>query len=221
MEPNQSDSHLSSNPERSIPNSGHQDYDTPVHAGPKRKGLTSFVRYLVLALVILTISFVASTLLPENPNHSDQNLIERAIDASDGLVPSFESSDPQLLTEFIGENFEWDSGPPFINETALRGVAIHEVLEGLELPSYVYEDAHGGQIAVYIISYRLLDESVSTLLIDENILKRVSEEYDLVSAPSKTGTQAVMWREYSFLFLAVSSSDAPVLMSRINPKRSP
>jgi len=188
---------------------------------PIKKGPRSLFKYLVLGLFIFIISFIAAVLLPETRSYTQVNLVQRAIDASDGLEPNFESNDVQVLTDFVQEQFQWDSRAPYITETALRGVAVHEIIDGVELPSYVYEDAHGGQITVYMISYRLLDERPDNLSIDDLVLKNVSEEYQLIAAPSSTGTQAVMWREYSFLFLAVSSNDTPMLITRINPKRSP
>lgn len=201
--------------------SSSSEYRSAEFIEQKKKSPLHLVKYLLLGLVILTFSFIAAKLFPENPSTPQQNLIERAVQANDDLVPSYESPDPQLLTDFVREQFEWDSGPPFINETALRGVAVHEIVEGLELPSYIYEDAQGGQITVYIISYKLLDERTDNLAIDNSVLMKVSDEYHLVVAPSIPGSQAVMWREYSFLFLAVSSNDTPTLITRINPKRSP
>lgn len=216
MEPTQGDSeYFGSSREH------HSDADLSPKIEGSPRLVKALIKYSVLAVVILVISFVAAYLLPENSPQSRENLTQRAIDLSDGLIPIFESSDAQLLTDFVIEQFEWDSGPPFINETALRGVVVQEIVQGLELPGYLYEDAHGGQITVYIISYRLLDERNDNLSIDESVLKQVAEEYQLVPTPSNAGTQAVMWREYSFLFLAVSTSDTPILMSRINPKRSP
>ncbi len=179
------------------------------------------IKYFLLLLAVSLVSSLAVFLVPDRRPQIKTDLISRAVESIDIIVPSFESSDPQILTDFIRGQFEWDASPPHISEASLRGAGIQEIVEGFDLPAFIYEDRAGGSILVYTLSYRVLDDNLIDLEIEENILQTISEEYQLVVARAPLGSQAVMWREYSFIFLAVTASEDPVLLSRVNPKRSP
>lgn len=179
------------------------------------------LKFLLLLVSIAIVSSLAVFLVPDEARQVQTDLISRAVTSIAELNPSLNSSDPQLLTKYIREQFEWDTSPPLISGAKLIGAGVQEITDGFDLPAFIYRDSNGPDILVYMLSYRVLDDQAVDLEIPESVLTSLSEEYQLTVAGAPEGNQAVLWREYSFIFLAVSATEEPLLLARINPKRSP
>lgn len=145
----------------------------------------------------------------------DLNLISLSARQAKSIVPSFQTTSAEQAERYVFDRIGARVTVPTINQTALHGVAIHEIAESADVPVLLFQDAETGQpVAVYIYSYAFLDRHRDQLIVGRDILRQIEDQgnFDLHDLGEE---KALIWRYRDDIFVAITFGDAEELRGRI------
>lgn len=184
---------------------------------PRPRGAPRLQRMGVALLIIFftgLFAYGAARILERPP---ETNALLLSADAASSMHLDLVSDDARELETFVQEQLNWRLTVPVIEGTALMGVQIREIGEGIRVPAIFYEDEQGeGPITVVAYTYALLDRAGDRLQFEPATLSQIQDpgHYDLHDLGRQ---QLLVWRHRNNIFVAVTRGQAETLQDRVYP----
>ena len=144
----------------------------------------------------------------------------RAVDLIAAAAADAPRADVLLRTDdlaaaqtFAFDHVGWRLSLPRIDGMTLAGVGVREVVPGVAVPVFVYQNATE-RATLYGFDYHLLDQAAAQLHLDRDVLDQIEDDrhyevHDLGTA------SAILWRDRDDILVLVTRGDANDLRRRI------
>ncbi len=182
----------------------------------RRKDGMRWYRPVVVLLLILgigAIGYVASRSLEREP---ETNLITLAVRQADAVRPSIETDSAEQAENFVRDELNWLLTLPTIDDAVLTGVGSREVVPGVTVPVFLFDDTltDGPAITLYVFSYALLERHKEHIQLEPEILRQIQddEQFDLHDLGRRN---VLVWRNRDDIYVAVTPGDPEALRKRI------
>lgn len=170
---------------------------------------------LFAALLVLgagLVGYLATRSTAAEPKPLDA-IAAAAADAPKATV-LLRTDDPLAAERFAFDHVGWRVALPQIDGLPLAGVGTREVVPGVTVPVFLYEQGDE-RAALYGFDYRLLDQASTRLRLDPDVLEQIEDDrhyemHDLGSA------RALLWRDRDDILVLVTTGDAHDLRARIS-----
>ena len=163
---------------------------------------------LVITLVLIISAglagYIGSEMLQTAP---DANLISLSARKAKRIKPILTTSDRNEAQQFIVNHLDWRLNLPKIDGSIIKGVGISEIVSGVRVPVFLYEDESEGNtnVTVYAITYALLDEFQNQIELSQETLTAISDQDHIDKYELSSGSNVFVWRNADDIFLAVAS----------------
>ena len=168
---------------------------------------------LLLILGIGAIGYVTSRSLESEP---ETNLITLAVRQADAVRPSIETASAEQAENFVRDELNWLLTLPTIDDAVLTGVGSREVVPGVTVPVFLFDDTltDGPAITLYVFSYALLERHKEHIQLEPEILRQIqdNEQFDLHDLGRRN---VLVWRNRDDIYVAVTPGDPEALRKRI------
>ena len=201
-----------------LPPAASPEDPAPSLAAPAEKEARPRLGRLVVGLVLITtvavLGFLASRSLNRPP---ETNLITLSVKQADAVRLSFKTDSPEQAESYVWDQLMWRLTLPTIDQATLRGVGLREVVPGITVPVFLYEDTDTDdtrRIALYVFSYALLDRHNNRIQLEPEILRQIQDDqrFDLHDLGERN---VLVWRNRDDIYLAVTPGDPEALRQRI------
>lgn len=169
---------------------------------------------VLMVLVAGLVGYAASALLETDP---DVNVITLSANRMASIEVDVESASPSEIESFLFDESERRIHVPHIDQATLVGAGLTEVVDGVQVPVVLYDDAPSGErIPVFVYSYALLDRYADRLKLERDVMQQIEDErhFDLHDLGE---TRVLIWRNRDEIFVAATRGDAASLQDRVRP----
>lgn len=180
-----------------------------------RSPVQRFVLAVLLVAAAGLIGYVLSR--PAGLDARNPDAVARSVEAARQLQFVLDTQEPLEARRFVRNEFGWRVGVPIIPRVGLQGVAVAEVADEVEVPVFLYADADDREIAVFVYSYALLDQTLDRLTLARADLDDLALG-DPVRRPVGPA-ETFLWRDRDDIYIAVASPDATHLIDGLTMAR--
>jgi hypothetical protein len=96
----------------------------------------------------------------------------------------------------------------------LQGVGESEIAAGIPVPVLIFDDGGNGPLAVFALSYALLEEVGDRFTLGEDVLKQIQTE-GFTDIHDEGRRKVIVFRNRDDIFVAVTTGDPQDLAGRI------
>lgn len=210
--------------ENVIPGEQRQRYKTDEQSTGKTSAQASsrsrskrnkFKHFVISSLVIAIAGLLAYTLSSLLQKEPDTNLLTLSAGIVDHLDITFRTNSPEQAERYVYDRLDWRLIIPGIDQTTLVGVCISEIVQGIEVPVFLFNDVMSNErITLFVYSYALLDQLNDRVALGRDILRQIEESghFDLYDLDAE---KVLVWRNQDEIYIAVTTGDAETLRQRI------
>ena len=210
--------------ENVIPGEQRQRYKTDEQSTGKTSAQASsrsrskrnkFKHFVISSLVIAIAGLLAYTLSSLLQKEPDTNLLTLSAGIVDHLDITFRTNSPEQAERYVYDRLDWRLIIPGIDQTTLVGVCISEIVQGIEVPVFLFNDVMSNErITLFVYSYALLDRLNDRVALGRDILRQIEESghFDLYDLDAE---KVLVWRNQDEIYIAVTTGDAETLRQRI------
>ena len=136
------------------------------------------VRVVITLVLIITAGlagYVGSEMLQTDP---DPNLVSLSARKAKRIKPILTTTDRTEAQEFIINHLDWRLTPPVIDSSTIKGVGISEIVEGVRVPVFLYENEaqSNSDVTVYAYSYAILDQFQNQIELSDETLTAITDQ---------------------------------------------
>lgn len=153
------------------------------------------------------------------PEARPTDLIAAAADDAPRADVLLRTDDVAVAERFALDHVGWRVAVPQIDGMPLAGVGVREVVPGVAVPVFVYQN-RTERATLYGFDYHLLDQTNTRLRLDRDVFDQIEDDrhyevHDLGSA------SAILWRDRDDILVLVTRGDANDLRLRIGRTLAP
>lgn len=167
------------------------------------------------ALLLVVGAGVAGYLATRSatPEPRPVDLIAAAADDAPRADVLLRTDEVAVAERFALDHVGWRVAVPQIDGMTLAGVGVREVVPGVAVPVFVYQN-RTERATLYGFDYHLLDQTSTRLRLDRDVFDQIEDDrhYEVHDLGS---TSAILWRDRDDILVLVTRGDANDLRLRI------